>query len=100
MSIIAEYILYLPGTNWSVERLFSPVNTTWTSSKTKLLIETLRAILIVKCNFKLSCVEFYKYLLKMPTILRQSSSKNKYKVITNEREIEMLTDNTDEENAP
>lgn len=99
LSVIAEYILCLPGTNCSVERLFASVTTTWTSSKTNLLIETLRAILMVKCNFKQTCIEFYRYLLKNPYLLKQIASKDKYKVANTDNDLVMLTDSSDGEDS-
>lgn len=97
LSVIAEYILCLPGTNCSVERLFSATNLTWTSSKTNLLVATLRAILTVKCNFRQSCIEFYDYLLKTPELLKRISSKDKYKIENSSDDIEMLTDTSGDE---
>lgn len=96
LSLIAEYILCIPGTNCPVERLFASANTTWTSSKSNLMIKTLRAILMMKCNFKQDCIEFYHYLLKSPSLLKQIASKDKYKVKNDNDEAEMLTDTEDE----
>lgn len=75
---IIEYILCLPGSTASVERVFSAMNKTWTDEKTNLQIETLKAILTVKCNMKLSCIEFLKYIQTKPELLRPIASSNKY----------------------
>ncbi|KAJ8874493.1 hypothetical protein PR048_025353, partial [Dryococelus australis] len=45
-----EYLLCLPWTNASTERVFTLMNTMWTSEKSSLKVETLRAMLIVKFN--------------------------------------------------
>lgn len=96
LSIIAEYILCLPGTNCSVEWLFASAKVTWTSSKTNLMIKTLRAILMIKCNFKQNCIEFYHYLLKIPKLLQQIASKEKYKIVDDNNLAGALTDSEED----
>lgn len=91
MSTIVEYILALPGTTASVERIFSAVNKTWTSDKTKLSVDTLAAIMAVKCNLKYTCINFYSYLLTQTNLLRQIGAKEKYSPTTeSEEEYEVL----------
>jgi hypothetical protein len=91
-----RFLLCLPGTNSSVERLFSSVNVTWTESKTRLKIETLKAILIVKCNFREDCIAFYRYLQLNSKLLDAIASKEKYMTSTEEDDIEMVTDNAND----
>lgn len=99
IATIVEYILCLPGTSASVERIFSAINKTWTSDKTRLEVETLKAILIVKCNLKYPCVDFFKYLKTKPALIRQIASNDKYKTSIKGRNSEMeLEDNSDDEN--
>lgn len=45
-----EYVMCLPATSASVERVFSAMNKSWTQEKTRLNIETLTAILMIKFN--------------------------------------------------
>lgn len=52
MAQVIEFILCLPGTNSSVERVFSEMNKTWTEDKSALSVETLKAALMVKTNLK------------------------------------------------
>lgn len=59
MAAIVEYILCLPGSTASVERVFASMNKTWTAEKSQLQVETLKAILRTKINLKMTCVEFY-----------------------------------------
>lgn len=75
---LIEYVLSLPATTASVERVFSAMNKSWTEEKTRLKVETLRAIMIIKFNMKLTCTDFYKYLKNQPLLLRQIASDNKY----------------------
>lgn len=83
---MVEYILCLPGTTAAVERLFSAVNKTWTEEKTRLKIETLYAILSIKCNLKLSCIDFFKYIKTQPALLRQIASIDKYDAKTENKD--------------
>lgn len=65
-AINVEYILCLPGTKSSMERVFAAVNKTWTSEKKRIDVETLKAILTNKSDLKYSCGDFYKYLKSNP----------------------------------
>ena len=56
MAKIIEYILCLPGSTASVERVFAEMNKTWTEEKSNLKVETLKAILTTKVNLKMSCL--------------------------------------------
>lgn len=80
MAAIIEYILCMPGSTASVERVFSGMNKTWTEEKTKLTVETLKAILTVKVNLKMTCLEVFTWLKSQPEMLRQIQSKEKYVV--------------------
>lgn len=93
LSVMVEFVLCLPGTNSTIERLFSSVNVTWTDSKTRIKIETLKAILIVKCNFREDCIAFYRYLQSNSKLLDEIASKGKYETSTEDDDIEMVTDN-------
>lgn len=55
MATLVEYILCLSGSTASVERVFSQMNKTWIDEKTKLKTETLKAILTIKINLKMTC---------------------------------------------
>lgn len=73
-----EYVLSLPATSASVERVFSAMNKSWTQEKTRLKIETLKAIMMMKFNMKFTCTDFYKYLKSQPLLLRKIASADKY----------------------
>lgn len=94
---LMEYILCLPGTTASVERVFSSVNNVWTPEKTQLSIETLKSILMVKTNFDYSCLEFYEYIKTKPELLREIASKEKYTIKTTHGENIEIDDDSDNE---
>lgn len=78
ISKIVAYILSLPGTSASVERLFSIINDVWSTEKTRLDIKTLRDILYVRYNIKMSCLEFFNFIKNQSEILEQIGSTDKY----------------------
>lgn len=75
---IVEYALSLPGTNATAERLFSTANKVWTSDKSQLSIETMKAILCVKYNLTNSCDKFYDILSNNSKLLKKIHSNEKY----------------------
>ena len=77
---LIEYIFCLPGTNASTERVFSQMNNLWTEEKTQLRVSTLKSLLILKFNVKLSCLEFYNMLKTKPELLKKIISSEKYNV--------------------
>lgn len=91
---IAEFVLCLPGSTASVERVFSHVNDTWTEGKTRLKVETLKAMISVKVNSKMSCLEFYEFVKTQPKMHRKVASKEKYTVRT-QQGTEQIDDDSD-----
>ena len=79
MAKVIQYIFCLPGTNASTERVFSQMNKIWTIDKSQLNVSTLKALLILKYNFKHSCLDFYKLLKSTPDLLTKIISSEKYK---------------------
>lgn len=78
ISMLLEYIFCLPSTSASVERLFAHINKMWTPEKTRLNMNTLKAMLYTKYNLKFSCLEFYDFLKSKPLLLRKIISSEKY----------------------
>lgn len=78
MSSIIEYILCLPGSTAPVERIFAIIEKIWVKEKTQLHIETLRAILFVKFNMDLTCLEFSDFLKTQPELLKKIAGQAKY----------------------
>lgn len=78
---IASYFFSIPGHNANCERIFSLIEAQWTKERNRLSVETVRDIVSVKFNFKkISCSEFYKYLLRPENskLLRQIGDSRKY----------------------
>lgn len=78
MSNLIQYVLCLPGSNASTERLFSQMNKIWTKEKSQLKIETLKAILVTKTNVDMNCSEFYNFLKKSSLLFKSIVSNDKY----------------------
>jgi len=78
-TVILEYSMAIPGTNASVERVFSITNVLWTDEKNRFLVDTITSIIIVKQHFKnVSCTEFHTFLLEHPELLKLITSSEKY----------------------
>lgn len=92
---VVEYILCLSATTASVERTFSAIHKSWTSDKTQMGIETLKAMTMVKCNMEFACNQFYDYIKDKPELLRKITGSAKYKSTTNTGNEQI--DDSDEE---
>lgn len=91
-SQIVEFILCLPGTSASVERVFSSIKNTWKTESSQLKMETLESILFVKNNMDLSCMDFYHFLKTQPQLLRQIGSQEKYNLkVSNASELSAMS---------
>lgn len=75
---IIEYSLCLPGTNAPTERQFSLINNYWTTEKSQMSIDTLKASCIVRCNIASSCGEFTEKIKDKTELLKKSHSAEKY----------------------
>ena len=52
---VVGFILCLPGSTAPVERIFSVTNSMWTKEKSRLSVETMKAMLIVRQNNDMEC---------------------------------------------
>lgn len=75
--LLVQYIFCLPGTNAPTERIFSLMNALWTSEKTNMKVETVRAMLHVKYNMG-KCEQFLETLNQNPEIVRKFHGVEKY----------------------
>jgi hypothetical protein len=53
MKKVVELLLWLPGSNASIERMFSRMNYVWSEDKSRFHVDTIQAILAVKTNIYL-----------------------------------------------
>jgi hypothetical protein len=75
---LAEILFCLPGTNAATERVFSLMNSTWTSDETQLRMDTLGAMFVTKVNYDETCVEFFIILLIKKDLLKKIHNSTKY----------------------
>lgn len=75
---VIEFAFCLPGTNAATERVFSLVNNIWTSKKTQMTVDTIKAILEIRCNLGDSCQEFYDNIKGHDSLLKKIHSAEKY----------------------
>lgn len=75
---VVEFALVIPTSNATAERVFSHINDIWTSDKSSLKIENVRSRLMVKFNWKDSCLDFYKKIKDDADFLRKVMGNDKY----------------------
>lgn len=78
LSKLSSVAMCLPGSNAPVEGVFSQMNDTWTASRNRFTVYTIKAMLIVRKNFILPCLVFTEKLAKDRAILRKIHSSEKY----------------------
>jgi hypothetical protein len=66
---IIEFILCPPGSNAPTERIFSVMNTMWSKEKSRLNVETMTAMLVVRQNCVMEFEKFYDKVLKDQNLL-------------------------------
>jgi hypothetical protein len=76
--MIVEFFCCIPGTNASIERLFSWMNSLWTKEKNRLSVDTVKAMLIVKVFFNKDCMEFHNLVKQNYSLLEKIQSSEKY----------------------
>ncbi|BFZ18203.1 hypothetical protein BsWGS_21242 [Bradybaena similaris] len=79
LEVVVSFCLTLPGSNATVDRIFSQINSLWTSERNSLSIETVKSMLTVKTHYKnLSCSEFFEQICKDCNLLKKTYSSVKY----------------------
>jgi hypothetical protein len=61
-----------------VERIFSVMNSMWAKEESRLSVETIRAVLVVRQNCVMECEKFYDKVLNDRNLLRKITSLEKY----------------------
>ena len=79
---LCEYLFSIPAHNATVERVFSLMSAQWTDERNRLLPGTVESILQCQFNYKLTCMEFYKYVKGKKDLLKKVKSSEKYGVPT------------------
>jgi hypothetical protein len=78
---VVEFLFCLPGSNASIERVFSRMNYVWSEEKSRFHVNTIQAILAVKTNIDLSCEAFSEKLASNPGVLKKIHSSDMYHAI-------------------
>ena len=81
--LLVSFSLTLPGSNASVERIFSLMNSLWTHERNRLQLDTVQSILTIKTHYKhVSCSEFYEMISGDQKLLEKIHSSAKYCAIS------------------
>lgn len=76
---LVEFSLAIPGSNASIERVFSVIKAFWTDEKNSLKLETVKALTLIKTTFvSLPCMGFYNLIIKENKLLEQIHTTKKY----------------------
>jgi hypothetical protein len=75
---IVEFILCLPGSTASAVRIFTVMNSMWSQEKSRLSVETMGAVIVIRQNCVMECEKFYDEVLKDRNLLRKITSSEKY----------------------
>lgn len=92
---IAQYLFAIPAHNANVERIFSMIKAQWTDERNRLLIESVKSIILLKYNFKgVSCENFFNMIRNDQKFLEKIKSSDKY---CYERRVKESVDSESEE---
>ena len=73
---LVPFVLSIPVTNAKCESVFSIMNALWTNSRNRLNFNLVKAELMMKMNFHMSCNEF---ISKDKALFKAAKSQEKYK---------------------
>ena len=76
---LESLVLSIPVSNANCERVFSIMNVLWINSRNRLNFNLVKAELIMKMNFYMSCKEFYEFISKDKDLLKAEKSQEKYR---------------------
>lgn len=79
MSAVASFLLSIPITNASVEKVFSIMTAAWTEMRNRCSVDLIKSEIQIKSNFAHNCSDFYSYVLKEKSLLESAQSSKKYK---------------------
>ena len=77
---LVSFALSILVSNANCERVFSIMNALWTNSRNRLNFNLVKAELMMKTNFHMSCNEFYEFISKDKDLLKAAKSQEKYRL--------------------
>lgn len=75
---VIEFALNIPACNTTAERVFAHINDIWTPEKEKLTMQNVRALLMVKFNWKGTFLEFNSKIKNDAAFLQKVAGVKKY----------------------
>lgn len=77
---VVEFALIIPACNTTAERVFAHINDIWTPEKGKLTMQNVRARLMVKFNWKGTCLDFNSKIKDDAAFLQKVAGVEKYRM--------------------
>lgn len=84
LAAVVEFVFCLPGSNASIERVFSLITSTWTEVRNQMDVVTVESYLITK-TYGLSCMEFHDEIIKNHSFLKNVHSTQKHNMIAEDK---------------
>ncbi|XP_075437304.1 uncharacterized protein LOC142475230 isoform X1 [Ascaphus truei] len=76
IGLLVEFVMCLPGSNAPVERICSITDKAWADGRHGMDLATLKATLVTRVNFDLSCADFHDQLLRNRSALQKIQSSD------------------------
>lgn len=76
---VVQFFFAITAHNANVERVFSLIQAQWTKERNRLLVDSVKGIILTTYNFQaMDCADFYSYVLKCETLLEKIDKEDKY----------------------
>jgi hypothetical protein len=83
--LVLEFTFAISGTSAATERVFSITSALWTDEKSHFLVETIKAVIVIKTHFEeFSCNNFCTSISNNPRLLQEICSSMMYRTSAQE----------------
>ena len=76
---LVSFVLSISMSNENCKRVFSIMKALWTNIRNRLNFDLVKAELMIKMNFHMSCNDFYEFIRKDKDLLQTAKSQGNYR---------------------